>query len=123
MLKLAIFWILAQAGSLYLTWTAPGDDGDVGRAAEYDLRYCADPLDSLNFGDAVRCAGVPAPDSAGTHQVFRVTGLEPGVRYWFALRTRDNAGNWSRLSNVASRVARPEGVEAVVVATATRGGR
>jgi hypothetical protein len=34
---------------------------------------------------------------------FTVTGLTAGTTYWFALKTRDEAGNVSELSNVASR--------------------
>jgi len=34
-----------------------------------------------------------------------VNGLTAGTTYYFAIKARDEAGNWSKLSNVISRVA------------------
>jgi hypothetical protein len=31
-----------------VAWTAPGDDGDAGTAAEYDIRYATDPITAGN---------------------------------------------------------------------------
>ena len=41
----------AQAGaaSVLLHWTAPGDDGDLGIATAYEVRYSKAPLDSASF--------------------------------------------------------------------------
>jgi hypothetical protein len=87
---------------LLLTWTAPGDDGVVGQAAEYDLRYATAPIDEANFGSAARLAGLPAPQPAGLRESFLVTGLPSDQTLYFALRTGDENGNWSGLSNVVS---------------------
>jgi hypothetical protein len=45
--------------------------------------------------------GVPAPQAAGTLETLTVTGLLPGTTYFFGLKTADEAGNISGLSNSA----------------------
>jgi hypothetical protein len=47
------------------------------------------------------------PDTVGTAQRYVVHGLAPGARYFFALRTRDDAGNWSATSNLVTLVTSP----------------
>ncbi|MEO7868873.1 MAG: FlgD immunoglobulin-like domain containing protein [Candidatus Eisenbacteria bacterium] len=88
--------------SVRLLWTAPGDDSLSGTATEYDLRWSTSPLTSQNFASGTRVAGVPAPLPAGASQSFSVTGLAPSTQYWFALKTGDERGNWSGVSNVVS---------------------
>ncbi|MCA9727950.1 MAG: fibronectin type III domain-containing protein, partial [Candidatus Eisenbacteria bacterium] len=33
-------------------WTSPGDDGAIGTADRYDLRYGTDPIDEVSFAAA-----------------------------------------------------------------------
>ncbi|MEI8082764.1 MAG: hypothetical protein WCI74_13070, partial [Actinomycetes bacterium] len=85
-----------------LTWTAPGDDGSVGTASSYDLRYSEAPIgDDTAFSAATPVSGVPAPQAAGSAEAFTVTGLTNGTHYYFALKTADEVPNWSALSNQA----------------------
>lgn len=91
---------LAATGSVTLHWTAPGDDALIGRAAAYDLRYSLAPITSASFGAATPVAGVPAPGTPGSPESFTVTGLAPGKSYYFAIKTVDEAANWSSISNV-----------------------
>jgi hypothetical protein len=86
--------------SVTLTWTAPGNDGNTGTAAEYDVRYATTPLNDATWTFAPQAVGEPAPKPAGSSEHFIVTSLPPGVRFYFALKTADAAGNWSALSNV-----------------------
>ena len=92
--------------SIGLIWTAPDEDGGGGlaagggNAAQYDIRYSLEPIDSEgDFSDASQIAGEPAPAAPGTEQTDTVTGLEGGTTYFFSIKSRDNAGNWSGLSN------------------------
>ena len=87
-------------GSVMLTWTAPGDDGMVGRAAAYSLRYSQAPITAANFNAATAVTGLPAPGPSGAIETFTVTGLVPNTTYYFAIKTRDEAFNWSLISNV-----------------------
>lgn len=88
-----------------IVWTAPGDDGLVGRATSYELRCSPLPITEANFGLATRITGMPAPQLAGTQQTFVVSGLPDTVGYYLAIKTVDEVGNWSGISNVFSRPA------------------
>lgn len=85
-----------------LHWTAPGDDGDVGSATLYDLRYSTDPITSDNWQSAVQVETEPVPSIAGTTEECTVDGLTLSTEYYFAIKSVDNGGNWSGLSNVVS---------------------
>ena len=84
-----------------LSWTAPGDDWNTGTASEYDIRYSTQPITEANWDEAIQCEAEPAPQPAGSSEVFTVTGLAPGATYYFALKTADEIPNWSGLSNIA----------------------
>ncbi len=98
----------ASPTSITLTWTAPGDDGDVGTASQYDLRYSTSLITEANWNQATSVSGVPSPQSAGSAESFTVTGLTPGTTYYFAIKAADEMANWSTLSNVASVATDPE---------------
>ena len=95
----------AQDGAVTLVWTAPGDDSVLGTATAYDLRYSPIPITASNFSSASRVSPEPVPLAAGRTQTATVRGLVPGSYYYFALRTVDDAGNWSVLSNVVRLMA------------------
>ena len=88
--------------SITLTWTAPGDDGNVGTASQYDIRYSTSPIDEGNWDSATQLDGEPTPSPAGTEEIFTVTGLSTDTTYYFAMKTADEVPNWSELSNVTS---------------------
>jgi hypothetical protein len=92
----------AQSASVTLSWTAPGDDGTTGTAAQYEVRVSTSPIDAGNFASATLVANPPAPLAAGTAQAMLVGGLLPSTPYWIAVRTADERGNWSPISNVVS---------------------
>jgi len=94
----------SRAASVTLVWTAPGDDGEVGRAARYDLRYSEQTITSESFLQATAAQGLPAPAAPGTTQSYVLEGLEVGVTYYIAIKASDQAGNWSAMSNVVTRV-------------------
>ena len=99
--------IQAAAGTatITLTWTAPGDDGQNGVASQYDLRYLTSSISETNFALSTQVSGEPAPALAGTTQTVTVGGLNYGTTYYFALKTADERGNWSAISNIAVRTA------------------
>lgn len=89
--------------SATLIWTAPGDDGMEGVASVYDLRYSTLPITEANFYLASRVTGLAAPLDPGVPQVAVVRDLLPYVDYYFAIKTGDESGNWSPISNIAIR--------------------
>ena len=90
------------SSSINLSWTAPGDDGTSGTASGYDVRYSASPITDSNWDSATKAAGEPAPASAGATQTFTVAGLSASTTYYFAIKTADEASNWSALSNITT---------------------
>ena len=93
------------AASVALQWTAPGDDNRIGRATRYDLRYSLTPITAANFAQATAVSGLPVPKTVGSLETFTVTGLVSGRSYYFAIKTVDDVGNWSLISNVLLRAA------------------
>ena len=90
----------SSADTLVLRWTAPGDDGDVGAAASYEVRFSQSPITASNWGSGAVIGSPPAPQAAGNHQGMVVRGLTRGTTYYFAIKTTDDVGNQSLLSNV-----------------------
>jgi hypothetical protein len=93
----------ATAATITLNWTAPGDDGTVGIATQYDLRYSTSPITTANFTNATKVTTVPTPASAGTKQSVSVSGLAMNTLYYFAIKSVDERGNWSGLSNITTK--------------------
>lgn len=95
---------VSQPGSqsLLVSWTSPGDDGSTGTASFYDLRYSTTAITAGNFDSATPASPQPTPAAGGTSQSYVLLNLTSGVTYFVAIRARDEAGNWSVTSNVAS---------------------
>lgn len=90
----------APPDTVVLGWTSPGDDGIIGTALQYQLRVSLSPIDESNWSAATLVGGAPAPLPAGTYQTTVARGLTFGTTYYFAIRTVDDAGNWSGISNL-----------------------
>ena len=90
----------AGADSVTLQWTAPGDDGMVGKATLYLMKRSTAPINAGNWSAANDVGGLPAPLVAGTRQSMVVRGLSRDTTYYFAVRAEDDAGNIAPISNV-----------------------
>src|SRR6185436_13531620 len=97
----------ATSNSIFLDWTATGDDGTTGTASEYDLRYSTSPITNATFGAATRVLGVAAPGPSGAAQGTEVRGLSAGTGYYFAIKAKDEWGNLGPVSNIASGTTLP----------------
>ncbi|HWR83202.1 MAG TPA: hypothetical protein VN285_07860 [Candidatus Deferrimicrobium sp.] len=86
--------------SVTLAWIAPGDDGYIGTAAVYDLRWASFLIDNATWQYATRVEGEPVPRRAGSVEIMTIDGLPQQQWHYFALKTADEAGNWSKLSRV-----------------------
>ena len=49
----------AAPDTVRLVWTAPGDDGRVGTATDYELRVSASPINANNWDQATVVPGTP----------------------------------------------------------------
>jgi len=91
-------------GEVFLDWTAPGDDGDVGQADSYEVRFSVNSINIENYYEASVFPALLNPSPAGSAQELVVISLSPGEEYFFAIRVYDDAGLVSNLSNVPSAV-------------------
>ena len=91
-----------------LTWTASGDDGYKGQALCYEIRFLNRPIEEESWKDAVPLqSGKPMPEASGSRQEYVFEGFpfanpKAGTTFYFALQVRDEAGNFSAISNLAS---------------------
>src|SRR5436190_18837173 len=92
MLLLVLAPLVAHAqavDTVTVSWTAPGDDGNVGTASAYELRMSTSPITGANFDQATVVVQdpLPVPRVSGTRQKSIVRGLTRGTTYWFAIKT------------------------------------
>ena len=106
------------ASSVTLSWVAPGDDSLIGRASSFDLRYSTLTITPANFSQATAAVNLPAPGLPGAVQSTTIDALQSGRLYFFALKTADEAGNWSAMSNLLFRL--PPDVAGVEVVSAVQ---
>ena len=91
-----------------LAWTVPGDDAQYGQALCYEIRFLDRPIDGTNWSDAIPLENnKPMPGEPGGLQEYVYEGFPfddtfRGKVLYFALQSRDEAGNISPLSVLAS---------------------
>jgi len=95
----------ATATSVTMRLTATGDDGVIGSAYLYDVRYSNAFIDSSNFSQATVANGEPVPQSSGVADSITITGLKPNTTYYFALRVADEVGHYSALATTSGTTA------------------
>ena len=94
--------IVVEIASDFITlgWTAVGDDGLIGQAQTYDIRYSTDPINEFNFFLANEFFEKPSPQPSGIYEVVDISPLDPDTVYYFAIKVIDDADNISPISNV-----------------------
>src|SRR5262249_3466508 len=90
-----------SGSAVTLRWNAPGDDGVTGRACCYDLRWSTAPIADADFNSDTMVTNPPTPSVAGTAATNQITALPQHTWLYFAMKTTDESGNVSALSNVA----------------------
>jgi hypothetical protein len=91
--------IAFNATSVMLSWTAPGDDGTLGTATSYVVRYFTGG--NITDWNSTMSTYVQSwtPLSAGSNETHILTGLTSGTSYWFAVMAYDEANNHGGVSN------------------------
>lgn len=91
-----------SANDVYLTWTAPGDDGNNWQLTGYVVKYSTTPINASNFDAADTFAQSWIPSSPGTVEHYNLSMPGAGVVYYFAIKGVDEAGNMAASFNTAS---------------------
>jgi hypothetical protein len=92
-------------GEVRLTWTAAGDDGFTGQAADYLIRVSDVPINAGNFdasSDIERWLNAPLPLAGGAAETLFVFGMDPDSTFYFSIKTQDEVPNTSNVSNSPS---------------------
>lgn len=88
--------------AMVLSWSAPANDGDdqqSGPTSYYDIRYSTHMITNENWESATKCIGEPIPGNPGNREIFIVTHLYSAYSYHFAMKSYDEIGHPSELSN------------------------
>jgi len=90
--------------SVVVRWTATGDDGYLGRASYYNLRYMAVSSDSVGMDSTnwLSAYTIPLgrPSASGLLDSAEILGLQPSTVYDILILIGDEVPNWSEISNV-----------------------
>lgn len=95
---------IASARDVMLTWTATGDDGGVGKATSYELRYKSVAIagvDTLSWWNTSGVISTGPPSLAGATDSAIVAGLDTTRTWYFMIRAVDDVGNRAGFSNLA----------------------
>lgn len=100
---------IAQVPSITLDWIAPGDDGMIGTASTYEMRWSTTAPDTTSqttmgtwWAAATIITGLPTPNISGTAETFTVPGpFASSQTYYFVMKACDEVPNCSVYSNVA----------------------
>lgn len=108
-----------------LGFTAPGDDGLMGKVKGYEVRLRADgvPITADNFADSFPITAALPPVAPGEAQALDIDGLLFETEYEVAIRAFDDCRNYGPITTLSFRTAdRALGeVDACFVATAAYG--
>lgn len=105
----------SNLGEINVTWSAPAEDGTSGGPVAGYLMKIRDSLDgpitAANFTSSLtvtRTLPVTPPGSSQTVVLTVNDGLQPGRAYYVALKSYDDAGNYSAISNNAKATAKSQ---------------
>ncbi|KAH0618443.1 hypothetical protein JD844_017651 [Phrynosoma platyrhinos] len=96
-------------GDFLLSWTAPGNDYDVGKAESYEIKMSINPLElrhsTFHSAISLNTSGL-IPEVAGVKQSFQYKAenftKENGTSIYFAIRAIDDSNNVGETSNIAA---------------------
>lgn len=94
--------------SVTLRWKAPHGGSPTLLAHIYDLRLAAGSITEASWGSATEVQGEPPPLPMGMEQTMAVTGLPADTTLHFALKSRNQNGIWSAVSNSPAATLPPE---------------
>jgi hypothetical protein len=110
-------------GQVRVGWTAVGRDGFNGQAANVVVKIATFPVTYSNYDSIVTSLTVAAL-STGTVHISTYSHLVPGPQYYTALRVRDSAGIYGRISSTAAfytTAIAPDPVSSLTVQSSTSG--
>ena len=88
-------------GMVCLSWTAVGDDGNTGTASSYEIHYCTDSANLVDWSSTSTCFIPSKPSESGSIEKVNINVYCEDLIFYFAIKVKDNEGNISDISNIA----------------------
>jgi hypothetical protein len=89
-------------GEITLSWTAPSDKPDGEKVKEYLIRYYSSKITEQNWASSTSVAASSStPKAPGGKETLTITNLSDNSYYYFAIKSKDENGNVSEISNSA----------------------
>ena len=102
------FFIGIKESEIRLNWTSVGENNLVGQATRYIIKVSSvsnieNDTDFDNALDLTQLINItiPTPKPSGSKEILIVSGLTPGVTYYFAIKAENSSGlrgSWSRIN-------------------------
>ncbi|MCK4266145.1 MAG: hypothetical protein KAX31_02620, partial [Thermoplasmata archaeon] len=89
-------------GSVWLNWTAPGDDGVTGTVDNYIVKYSTLPIPNkvcFDFIERDYIININGNISGGGFESRVISALPAGETFYFSIIAEDEAGNEGNISN------------------------
>lgn len=86
--------------SVTISWSQKDNPDFIGNVMGYDIRYSDEPINNTNWFKAETLPNENIITDKNGNQSLVVNKLTPGSHYWFAVKTLDQFGQESALSNV-----------------------
>ncbi len=84
----------------YLIWTTPADDGLNGRPFNYYIKYSSSPINDNQWNQYADIPYNKSVKNAGEVDTLRIPALGNDSLYYIAIKSSDDFGNVSSISNV-----------------------
>jgi hypothetical protein len=113
-----------QSTKATLEFVEPGDDGNIGAVAGYEVRVRANSeMTADNFADSTQVVVNVTPSGSGRIARVDLTGLLPETDYWIGIRAHDDCFNDSpvAITRITTADRQVGEVDACFVATAAYG--
>lgn len=85
-----------------LEWTAPQDQKGSKQADFYIIKYSTSLITAGNWDMATTLSQELIPADSGTRETYQVASVLAGEKYYFALKSGDEVGNISEISNITN---------------------
>ncbi|MBD3305481.1 hypothetical protein GF339_03795 [candidate division KSB3 bacterium] len=83
-----------------ITWTAPGDDQQQGQATSQQIRIAPTLNQLKDWAQATSIPNTLQPSPAGMQESFTIPDLASDSTFYIAVKTLDEFGNASEISNI-----------------------
>ncbi|NOR44076.1 MAG: 4Fe-4S dicluster domain-containing protein [Candidatus Delongbacteria bacterium] len=93
---------LVSSSSIEINWIATGNDSLEGTADSYIIKISSTNISETNWDSIPEVPNSITPSISGSIETFNIIELEPLTEYFIAIKTLDNSGNLSDLSNIIS---------------------